>query len=79
MLSESEKKHALNDKDQLIDVKLSHVKNTDAEMVKVIIKNHREVIATSFEDGRPSKVSVMSDNQLDDMRRSAVFTTIDAI
>ena len=58
MLNESEKKSAVNDEDQLIDENLTHLNRTDAEAVKRIIKNHLEVIATSFEDARPSTVSV---------------------
>ncbi len=68
ILNESEKKPAVKDENQLIDEKLSYLDITDTEAVKTIIKNHPEVITTSFEDVRPSTVSVtyrfelMSDN-----------------
>ncbi len=58
MLKEPENKIERGDKDQLVDEKLSHLNSTDAEAVKKIIKDHPEVIANSFEDVRPSTVSV---------------------
>ncbi len=57
-LNEPEKKIESSDEDQLVDEKRSHLNSKDAEAVRKIIKDHLEVIANSFEDVRPSTVSV---------------------
>ena len=58
MLNEPEKKKKSNDEDQFVGKRLSHLNSTDAEAVKKIIRDHRKVIANSFEDVRSSTVSV---------------------
>ena len=58
MLIELEKKTDSPDEDQLLDEKLSHLNTKDAESVKQILRDYPEVITNSFEDVRPSTVSV---------------------
>ena len=58
MLNETEKKTESSDEDQLLDEKLSHLNTKDAESVKKIVRDCPEVTANSFEDVRPSIVSV---------------------
>ncbi len=58
MLNELEKKTESSDEDQLVDEKLSQLNSKDAEAAKKLIRDHPEVIAKSFEDVRPSIVSV---------------------
>ncbi len=58
MLNEPEKKTESSDEDQLVDEKLSHLNTQDAEAVKKIIRDYPELIANSFENVRPSAVSV---------------------
>ena len=58
MLNEPEKKTESSDEDQFLDEKISHLNVKDVEAVRKIIRDYPEVIANSFEDVRPSTVSV---------------------
>ncbi len=58
MLKEPEKEIESSDEDQYVNEKLSHLNSKDTEAVKNIIKDHPGVIANSFEDVRPSTMSV---------------------
>ncbi len=58
MLNEPDKKTECSNEDQLVNEKLSYLKSKDAEAVKKIIRDHSEVIADSFEEGKPPTVSV---------------------
>ena len=58
MLNKPDKKTESSNGDQLVDEKLSHLKSKDTEAVRKIMRGHPEVIADSFEDERPSTVSV---------------------
>ncbi len=58
MLNEPEKKTESSHENELLDEKLSHLNTKDAESVKKMVRDYPEVIANSFEDMRPSTVSV---------------------
>ncbi len=58
MLNESEKKTESSEEDKLLDEKISHLNTKDAKSVKKIDRDYPEFINNSFEDVRPSKVSV---------------------
>ncbi len=59
MLNESEKKVENSDGDPLVEEKLSCLNAKNAKAVKRIPKNRPEAINTSFEDLRPSTVSII--------------------
>ncbi len=58
MLNEPEKKTESSDADQFVYEKFSHLNSKDVGAVKAIIRDHPDAIANSFEDVRPSTVSV---------------------
>ncbi len=58
MHKQLQKKTGSCDTDQVIYENLSHLITRDAEVGKKIIRYHPEVITDSFEDFRPSKLSI---------------------
>ncbi len=58
MFNEPEKKTESSDEDQLLYENLSYLNMKDVETVRQILRDYPEVVANSFEDVRPSTVSV---------------------